>query len=259
MVSSGQFVGMGMALVLPVLAAAVLYIIVNRHSRKIETGMMGVIGYGTLGYLWQQLIYLMAVVLLTNQAWLRNAIGSYFVVSALVYGLVCSIFVALGMYWGIYLTNQKQRSIYRSMTIGIGFGLGNIVWNILAPYGMSLYDAIRINAGTFTGNEKTREAILTTASTTMYLDALKCILLLIIYMGVACVMADFYLKGKKWHAGVVPVAAQLVISLSNAFMRQYLPELAARIGIYVVLALFAAASARTVFNNLLKYPESAQD
>ncbi len=259
MVSSGQFVGMGMAIVLPVLVVAVLYIIVNRHSRKIETGMMGAVGYGALGYLWQQLLYLMAVVMLTNQAWLRNAIGSHFVISAVVYGFVCSIFVALGMYWGIYLTNQKQRSIYRSITIGIGFGLGNIAWNILAPYSMSLYDAIRINAGTFNGNEKTRESILTTASATMYLDALKCVLLLVIYMGVAYMMADLYLKGKKWQAGAVPVAAQLVISLSNAFMRQYLPELAARIGIYAVLALFAAASARTVFTFLLKYPESVQD
>lgn len=259
MVSSGQIVGMVMAIVLPVLVAAVLYIMVNRHSRKIETGMAGAVGYGALGYLWQQLIYLMAVVLLTNQVWLRDAIGSNFVVSALVYGLICSIFVALGMYWGIYLTNQKQQSIYRSMTIGIGFGLGNIMWNILAPYGMSLYDAIRINAGTFTGNEKTRESILATASATMYLDALKCILLLIIYWGVACFMGKLYLQGKKWYAGLVPVAAQLVISLSNAFMRQYLPELAARIGIYVVLALFAAASARTVIKILLKYPESAQD
>lgn len=258
MVSSGQLVGMGMAIVLCLLAVAALYIMVNRHSRKIETGMMGAVGYGALGFLWQQLIYLMAVVLLTNQAWLRDAIGSYFAISAVVYGLVCSIFVALGMYWGIYLTNQKQRSIYRSTTIGIGFGLGNIMWNILAPYGMSLYDAIRINAGTFTGNEKTKESILATASATMYLDALKCILLLVIYMGVAYIMADFYLKGKKWHAAAVPVAAQLVISLSNAFMRQYLPELAARIGIYVVLALFAAASARTVFKVFLKYPESGQ-
>ena len=60
MVSSGQFVGMGMAIVLPVLVVAVLYIIVNRHSRKIETGMMGAVGYGALGYLWQQLLYLMA-------------------------------------------------------------------------------------------------------------------------------------------------------------------------------------------------------
>ena len=250
---------MVLACLLPISVAAVLYWFVNKHSRKIETGMAGAAGYGILGFIWQQLIYLMAVVLLTNQAWLYRAIGKNFVLSALVYGVVCSIFVALGMYWGIYLTNQKQKSMFRSMTIGIGFGLGNAAWNILAPYGMSLYDAIRINAGTFSGTEKTKASILATSSTKMYLDAFKCILLILIYWGVAYGMAELYMQGKKIHAAAVPVAVQLVISLTNAFMRQYLPELAAHIGIYIVLALLAAAAARAVITFLLKCPKSGRD
>lgn len=247
-----------MAVVLPVFVAALIYKIVGRYSRKIETGLIGAVGYGVLGYLWQQLIYLMVIVVLTNQKWLFDAIGNSFVLSSIVYGSICSIFVALSIYWGIYLTNQKQKSVFRSMTVGLGFGLGNYVWNILAPYGMSLYYSIRMNAG-IPGDEKTRETILATASVTMYLDALKCILLLLIYLGVAFLLADFYMQGKKIYAAAIPVAAQLVISLTNAFLRQYLPELAARIGIYMVLALLAAISVKTVLTFLSKCPKSGQD
>lgn len=248
MVSTGQMVGMAVAILLPVLVAVFLGVVIGRHSRKIETGMLGAVAYGFLGFLWQQLFYLVMIVVLTNFGWLRNAIGSYYVISAFVYGLVCSAFVALGLYWGIYLTNQKQRSLFRSTTIGVGFGLGNIAWNIVAPYGMSLYYSIQINAGSFAGSTETKASILATASSTMYLDSLKCILFLIVYMGVAHLMSKYYLEGNKIYAWGVPVVVQLFISLTNALMKQYLPEIAAKIGIYVVLALLSAASVWMVWN-----------
>lgn len=234
----------------PVCIAAFLYAAVNKRSRKIETGMMGAVGYGFLGFLWQQLIYLMMIVVLSNATWLRDAIGSDFILSAFVYGLVCSIFVALGLYWGIYLTNQKQRSIYRSTAIGIGFGLGSLAWNILAPYGMSLYYAFQINAGVYAGDAQTKESILASSAAAMSLDALKCTLLLLVYMGVACLMSHYYLEGNKIYPWVVPVATQLLISLANAAMKEYMPEMAARIGIYVVLGLLAGAGVYIVVRRL---------
>lgn len=233
---------MGTAIVLPLFVAVLLYIVLHRHSRKLETGMMGAAGYGIMGYLWQQLIYLMMIVVITNMAWLRNAIGNIYVVSAFLYSLVCSIFVALGLYWGIYLTNQKQRSMYRSVTIGIGFGVGNLAWNILVPYGMSLYYAIQMNAGVFAGSENTKQSILATACSTMYLDALKCTLFLLIYMGIAYQMSVYYLEGKKIYAWGVPIVVQLFISFTNSLIKQYMPETAAKICIYVILALLAAVS-----------------
>lgn len=242
MVSTGQMLGMVVAILLPILVAVIFCILIHKRSSKIETGLIGAVSYGVLGFLWQQLIYLMVIVILTNIAWFRNTIGSNYVMSALIYGLVCGIFVALGLYWGIYLTNQKQRSLYRSTTIGIGFGLGNAIWNIAAPYGMSVYYGIQINSGSFAGSETLKASIVGTPAITMYLDSLKCILLLLIFMGVALLLGRFYLEGNKPAAWGTPILVQLFISLTNALMKEYLPGPVAKIGIYVILTLLAAAS-----------------
>lgn len=242
MVSTGQMIGMVLAILLPILAAVVPYVCIHKRSSKIETGMAGAVGYGFLGYLWQQLIYLMVIVMITNISWLAKLIGNNYVATATVYGLVCGIFVALGMYWGVYLTNQKQHSIYRSAAIGIGFGLGNIAWNIIAPYAMSLYYSIQINAGTYAGSEQIKKSILGTPAVTLYLDAFRCILFLLIYMGIALLLGYFYLEGNKIAAWGTPILVQFFISLSNALIQEYLPNIASRVVLYIMLSLLAAGS-----------------
>lgn len=242
MVSTGQITGMAVSILLPLLVAALFYFLIGRKSRKIETGMLGAAAYGCLGFLWQQLIYLVAAVGMTSFSPLRNAIEGNYVLSALLFSFVCSVFVALGMYWGVYLTNQKQKSLYRSVTVGIGFGVGNAVWNIILPYAMSFYYSIQINAGTFAKDAETRESILATSPATMYLDALKCILFLLVYMGVAYEMSRYYLEGKKWYAWGIPIVVQLFISMTNSLIKQYWSETASKIGIYTVLFVIAAIS-----------------
>ena len=246
MVSTGQIIAMCIAMLLPLLVAVVFYILIHRRSSKIEAGMPGAIGYGILGFLWQELIYLMLIVILTNFVWLRNLMSNNFALTAVVYGLLCSIFVALGLYWGTYLTNQKQRSLYRSATIGLGFGIGNIGWYILATYSMSLYYSIQINAGTFAKSEELKASILNTSAMSMYMDALRCILLLLIYTGVALLLGKFYLEGNKRAAWGTPILVQFFISFTNALVQEYLPAMAARILFYAVLACMAAVSVWTL-------------
>ena len=114
MVTSAQMTGLIMAIVLPLLAGAVLYYLFWKKSSKIETGMMGAAGYGILGYIWQEVIYsFLALVLFANLPWLRNITGGAALLFAAAEALVSGIFIALGLYWGIYLTNTKQRSLYR--------------------------------------------------------------------------------------------------------------------------------------------------
>lgn len=235
--------GMCVAMLLPILVAVVFYILIHRRSSKLETGMPGAIGYGILGFLWQELIYLMLIVILTNFVWFKNLTENSFLLSALIYGLLCAVFVALGMYWGTYLTNQKQRSLYRSATIGLGFGLGNTGWYILATYSMSLYYSFQINAGTFAKSEELKQSILNTSAASMYMDALRCILLLIIYTGVALLLGKFYLEKNRQAAWGTPILVQFFISFTNALFQQYLPGMAARILFYGILALMAAVSA----------------
>ncbi len=252
MVSSGQLTAMALAILLPLAAAGLLYMIINRRSRKLETGLLGAAGYGLLGYLWQYLFYLMIIVFLSNPSWMRNILQNNFAVSALVYGLLCSIFVALGMYWGIYLTNQKQKSPFRSTMVGLGFGVGNTVWNIVVPYSMSLYYSVQINAGTFAGQPEMKENILNTPVTTMCVDAYRCILMLFIYTAVALVLGKFYLEGNRVSAWGTPVIVQLLISLTNAFMQELMPETAARIGMLIVLTAMALYSGYLIFTKLRK-------
>lgn len=246
MVSTGQMIGMGAAIVLPLLAAAVLYFIIHKHSKKMETGMIGAASYGCLGFLWQQLFYLMAIVALNMIPWFRNVGAENYIFQVVILSLLCGVFVALGLYWGVYLTNQKQRSLFRSTTIGIGFGVGNALWNIIAPYSMSLYQSFRINAGTFQDSEQTKKSIMATSVSTMCLDSLKCVLFLVIYMGIAHLMSRYYLEGKKLYAWGVPIVTQLLISLTNALMREYTPDIVSQIGIYVLLALLSVVSVWTV-------------
>ncbi|MCH5252858.1 MAG: hypothetical protein J1F22_07775 [Lachnospiraceae bacterium] len=242
MVSAGQMAGMVSTILLPLLVAVIPYILIYRRSSKIESGMMGAIGYGFMGFVWQQLIYLMLIILLTYLDTDFQIISGNFILSSTVYSIICGIFVALGLYWGIYLTNQKQRSLYRSAVIGIGFGLGSVAWNIWVTYGMTLYEAFRINTGSFSGEEELKASILSTSVGSMLLDSYKCILLLLIYLGVALIMGKSYLEGTKRTTWAVPIFVQLFISLTNAFMRQYMPALGSKIAFHLILTVMAAAA-----------------
>lgn len=242
MVSTGQMIGMVLAILIPIAVAAFFYRILHKRSSKIETGMAGAAGYGVTGFLWQQLFYLLLVVLITNISWIENTIGNMYVLSACLYGIICSAFVALGLIWGIYLTNQKQHSLYRTTVVGIGFGLGSVVWNLVLVYGMSFYYSLQINSGTFAGAEEMKNSILLTSPAAMYLDSFKCVLLLLIYMGMALLAGDFYLKKNKIAAWGTPVLIQFFISITNTLMKQYMPDAASKVGIYMILIILALYS-----------------
>ena len=156
MVSTGQMMGYVMAILLPLIAVLIPFYILWKQSSKVERGMLGAIGYGIMGYFWQEIIYsFLGLLALTKMRDVLNATGGNAVVVAFVEALAGSIFVAAGLYWGVYLTNTKQRSLYRSTTVGLGFGLGAA----LLTYGFQLYYAIRINVGAFTGTDMAKASI----------------------------------------------------------------------------------------------------
>lgn len=121
--------------------------------------------------------------------------GGNAVVVAFVEALAGSVFVAAGLYWGVYLTNTKQRSLYRSTTVGLGFGLGAA----LLTYGFQLYYAIRINVGAFTGTDMAKASILSTSTASLYLDAVRNILVVLVYMAL-----PFWLERITWKRRDLP-------------------------------------------------------
>ena len=238
MVTTGQMTGLIMAILLPILAGAIPYYLFWKRSSKIETGMMGAVAYGILGYFWEEIIYsFLGLVALTKMTGLLNATGGNAIFVAIVEALVSSIFVALGLYWGIYLTNTKQRSLYRSATVGIGFGIGYT----LLSYGFQLYYAIQINRGTFTGTEGAKTSILAKSPDSFYVASYRNILMVIIFMGVALLAGKYHLEKKRLLAWLVPMVVYIFVRFTDVMLNTYLSQAVASTIMCVILTALAAA------------------
>lgn len=241
MVTTAQMTGFAMAIVLPILAGAVPYYLFWKRSSKIEAGMMGAFGYGVFGYFWQEIIYgFLGTVLLsiayTNKegslAGFLNATGGSEIIVAIIEALFSGVFVALGLYWGIYLTNKKQRSLYRSATVGIGFGVGYAVFK----YGFQLYYAIKINQGTFAGTDAAKASILNTSVGTLYVASYRNILMVIIFMGIALLMGNYHLEKNYASAWITPIAVYVFIRFTDVILNAYLPLVASRTIMCIILS-----------------------
>ncbi len=238
MVSIGQMTALIIAIVLPILIGAVPYYIFWKRSSKIETGMLGALGYGIVGYLWEEIIYsFLGLLALTNLTGLLNATGGNAFFVAVVEALISGAFVALGMYWGIYLTNTKQRSIYRSATVGIGFGIGYTLLN----YGFQMYYVVKINTGTYTGDAAAKDRILSTSPASLYVSSYRNVLMVLIFMGMAFLAGKYYLEKKRLVCFMVPLLAYVFIRFTDVILNAYLPQLAARIIVCILLTALAVA------------------
>lgn len=245
MVSTGQMMGYVMAILLPLIAVLIPFYILWKQSSKVERGMLGAIGYGIMGYFWQEIIYsFLGLLALTKMRDVLNTTGGNAVVVAFVEALAGSIFVAAGLYWGVYLTNTKQRSLYRSTTVGLGFGLGAA----FLTYGFQLYYAIRINVGAFTGTDMAKASILSTSTASLYLDAVRNILVVLVYMGVAFLVGKNYLEKKRLAAWLTPIIVYVFIRFTDVILNTYAPALVAKIVYMIVLAFVAAVSVWMVRN-----------
>ena len=58
MVSTINMVLMLVCVVVGIAAAAVPYLMINKRSSALETGLPGAVGYGVLGYVWQYVLYM---------------------------------------------------------------------------------------------------------------------------------------------------------------------------------------------------------
>lgn len=249
MVTTGQMTGYAMAIALPLLAGLIPFYLFWKRSSKIERGMLGAIGYGVMGYFWQEIIYsFLGLLALTKMRGVLNATGGNAVVVAFVEALAGSLFVAAGLYWGIYLTNTKQRSLYRSATVGIGFGLGAAI----LTYGFQLYYAVKINTGSFTGTDLAKANILATTTASLYVDAYRNILVVMVYMGVALLTGKYYLEKNRLASWLVPILTYVFMRFTDVLLNTYAPALAAKTIYLIVLTLLAAASLWMVYQWLKK-------
>ena len=118
----------------------------------------------------------------------------------------------------------------------------------LLTYGFQLYYAIRINVGAFTGTDMAKASILSTSTASLYLDAVRNILVVLVYMGVAFLVGKNYLEKKRLAAWLTPIIVYVFIRFTDVILNTYAPALVAKIVYMVVLAFVAAVSVWMVRN-----------
>lgn len=186
--------------ILIVLAVAgILYFLLHSKIKMSETGMPGAIGYGIAGYLWGSL--LLPIVIIAVLGTLKIFSGmqqNVFPVYILFMSVFNAIFTLLANVWGIFLTNQKQKSLYRSSTVGLGFGFANAA--ILV--GISLYTAILMNGGKVTGlTSEEITAFVNTSPVDIVASGIQVVMVMIFYTFVAMILGP-KINAKDWK-GVI--------------------------------------------------------
>ena len=205
--------------------------------------MLGALGYGFAGYIWQYLFYMFLGAFVLG-AFMKAPQSAFLsAVSSFVLTLISSVFAVLSIYWGIYLTNQKQISIYRSATVGLGFALGKTAVDLIYSYGYSIFAALQINQGTFRGEESLKESILNTSAGSLIAGTYKCFLMLIIVFAIALVMGKYYTSKNRamtWISGLIMYEA---VTLLNVIVRGILPGDTGNVIFMVLLTVLAAGAA----------------
>lgn len=250
-VSNGQMLSMVLAPLIPLVLAAGGCGVLYHFSEKKRTGIVNALGVGFLAFLWQEILYMLVAVLLTKYEGLQNVIESTRISAAVVYALVCSIFIALGIFWGVKSANREKQSPFRTGAAGIGFGVGNVCWNILIPYGTSLYYSARINTGSFVGSDELAQSVYALKPSEVMLDSLKGIYLMIIYVALALVIGKAGQQGKKVQGYVTVLLVQLFISLSNALLKQFASAVIAAVVIHGMLLVLTVLAVWWSYRQLL--------
>lgn len=238
--------------VVGIAAAAVPYFMISRRSSALETGLPGAVGYGVLGYVWQYILYIFGGgVFLYRLPFWRSMNGT---AQAIILNILLTILTTLctvaALYWGIYLTNQRKISIYRSATVGIGFGLGRIGLDLIYPYCHSFYLALQINGGTYHGKEELKNSIISTTSASMVSGTYKCVLILVIVLDIALIMGNYYISENKKMAWIYPLAVYEVIMLLNALPRLMFGnrEIVAEVVVIVIYTILAAVAGVDIYH-----------
>ena len=248
MISTINMILMVTCVLISIVALAVPYIMINRRSGKLETGLPGAVGYGLLGYIWQYIIYMFLGMYLMRMPVFQNMDRSVALVAAnLLLTLVSTVCTAVSLYWGIYLTNQKQLSVYRSAGVGIGFSLGKIGIDLIYPYIYSLYFSVQINNGTYAAAEDIKESIVNTTPLSLISGTYKCLLMFVIIFVIALIMGKYYISKNKKMAWFSVLVIYEVIMLLNVALKYMFGD-ASDIAMIIVFTIIAAAGVLILYN-----------
>lgn len=240
MVSDAQTLGLIMAALIPLTVIVLMYLWIQAYSKRVETGMIGALGYGFLGYLWQVVLYMFAYIGvaggLKKVAFFRD---TYFgsILTVIILAICFGIFYAISLYWGVFLTNDKQKSLYRSATIGIGFGIGYTAWTYITAYGIPVKTVWILKFGNGQVDAATKAKVMELSVANMYMFAINSVLMIILFVGVTLYMGDLYLKKKKLKSTLFAFVVLMLMNLFNTMLPVIFPGISATILFYLVVGL----------------------
>lgn len=246
MVSTMTMILMIACVLVGIAVLAIPYIMISRRSSNLETGLPGAVGYGFLGYIWQYIIYMFLGLFLTKMSFWQSINKTFAeVLVNILLTLVTTGCTAASLYWGLYLTNQKQISIYRSATVGIGYSLGKIGMDLIYPNISSVYFSIQINRGTFQADDELKQelknSILSTTNGQLISSTYKCILMFVIVFAITLVMGNYYIEKNKKMTWLSVLVSYEVIMLLNIILR-YVTGGAYDVVFMIVFTLIAVAA-----------------
>ena len=142
--SQAQLMGYGFEGLLVLLVGLAILFRFLRRSGSVETGHYGAVGLGVGGYLWGGILFPVVILAMIGNLKVfvtmkNNWTPAYLLFVAVFNGL----FTIIAYVWGLYLTNQKQHSYYRSALVGAGYGFANGALSA----GMQIYNAYLIQSG----------------------------------------------------------------------------------------------------------------
>ena len=204
-------------------------------TRRIETGQFGAFGLGVFGMLWTQVLIPMLIVFIMTMMGLKISSP---VVNLAYNAILEGILVSVGILWGIYLTNNRgQKSMSRSIIVGLGFGFAAaVVYQY--KYILAIFYAIKINMG-MTMTSAQQGLLQTVGLSDAGITTLLCLARLAIYVLFAYLIGLKVLKKEKLGKVTLLVfVASLLIRLIEELLLKLSWGQYALSAIMVVAALF---------------------
>lgn len=193
MISQINMAGLLFAVLFSIGCGVIPFLLLWKRSSAVETGMIGAVFYGMLGFFWAQLLCRYAIMaVIGNLSVFVTMKDEFYLGYLLVASLISAGMAVLANMWGLYLTNQKQKSLYRSATVGIGYRLLEVGIYTIMP----LVSATQINQGTYQGLEELKQSLISSSALDLFLGGYKYGVLVIISMVIALIMGKFLIEGK---------------------------------------------------------------
>lgn len=245
MISSVSMMGYTIAALLSIGCGIFPILLLWKRSSRIETGMLGSVCYGGLGYIWAQLMIGSFIMVMINQVGFFVTMKKEFYFGYLCVRAIVTAFMAtLAFVWGIFLANQKQKSLYRSTVVGISYGLVVSVIYTMMP----LYEAVQVNAGKIAATDPLAQSIMSTSVVDVILGGFKYGALSLFYGAVALVMSKLWNEGLIQKPSYIGFGAFLVVGLIRSLIGLLPVMIGSRIVDTVFLAVLAYFSVRLMKN-----------